>query len=200
MSVKGTFRLLAWVVCGVALWGCKPSPEKLCKEYVEKRNKDWPEAPGVEKACVKELSAVKDKSAEGWGCVAGAIEKQTSIDEVATVLKSCRSQYKMEDDTPAFAGLGFEESGAWADSKPKKLDAAMCREGAWGIAVKKRSFGMLLVANQFQDHVKELEKACKENGDKEEYALMFACLRRVKTRADLLPCGDGSQARAKGGR
>lgn len=200
MPVQRAVRMLAWVVSGAALWGCTPSPEKLCKEYVEKRNKDWPEAPGVEKACVKELTSVKEKSPDGWGCVVGAVEKQSSIEEVATVLKGCRSQYKVEGDTPAFAGLGFEESGAWADAKPKKLDAAMCREGAWGIAVKKRSFGMLLVANQFQDHVKELEKACKENGDNADYARMFACLRRVDKRDDLLKCGEDSQANAKGGR
>ncbi len=200
MSVQCAVRVLAWVVSGAALLGCTPSPEKLCKEYVEKRNKDWPEAPGVEKTCVKELTSVKEKAPDGWGCFAGAIEKQSSIEEVATVLKSCRSQYKAEEGALAFAGLGFEESGAWADAKPKKLDAAMCREGAWGISVKKRSFGMLLVGNQFQDHVKELEKACKENGDNEEYARMFACLRRVQSKADILPCGDASQARAKGGR
>lgn len=185
---------VAVAVAFALLPACKDrlDPERACSSYMELRKKNaWPADDAVERACVKDLEAAKKGEVSRYARTVNCLD-ESDMTEVNKCLRGRTKDAEMKLENV------LEAAGAWASTKPTKLTAEQCNDGAYYIASRKEQFGLLKAASLRQDHEQELVKACTAQASDPAYIEQFACMRRMKTQADLAQCSSAASSGARG--
>ncbi len=188
--IHRSLRPLLVLVPMMALFGCTPSAEDACKNYVSLREKDGFPTDGMQKECEKSLAKIM-KVAPQPEAVPKITKHGTDWRDIDRDLGNI---YKLGKDVDAFlasdfiGGIASDSAGEWAKKdSDKPVSEAECDDAAGYVAMLKAREG-ILGAGDYEDHQRDLRRACTKSRKDPAYAKSIRCLRRADDGKDIGAC------------